>query len=225
LSFLLEELPWPDARYKLMQAKAAIVPVGGIIQHGPHLPLEIDTITAEYYSRQVATRLYPYVVVTPTLSIGVAGDIHMTTVGTLTLSPETLSNVAYELAASLSKHGLKKVIFYNGHQENKQALEMASERLRKELALNTMVLNIRELYPEKGEEFLGTKDWSHASELETSEALYIFPDKVKKDRASTADDMLGVKGKASSATAEKGQRLVTSLVEIMVRLTEDFMLN
>jgi len=207
-----------------MQAKSAIVPVGGTVQHGPHLPLKMDTIAAEYYAHQVATRLYPYVVVTPTLPIGVAGS-HMATAGTLTLAPETLSNVAYDLAASLSKHGLKKVIFYNGHQENKQALEMAAERLKKELGLDLMVMNIRELYPEKGEEFLATKDWSHASELETSEALYIFPDKVKKDRAATADDILGVKGKASSATSEKGQRLVTSLVEVMVRLTEDFMLR
>lgn len=224
MSFLLGELPWPDARYKIMQAKAAIVPVGGIVQHGPHLPLEIDSITAEYDACQVATRLYPYVIVTPTLPIGVATS-HMATAGTLTLAPETLSNVAYDLAASLSKHGLKKVIFYNGHQDNKQALEMAAERLRKELGVDLMVMNIRELFPEKGEEFLGTKDWSHASELETSEALFIFPAKVKQDRATTADDILGVKGKASLATSEKGKRLVASLVEVMVRLTEDFMLR
>jgi len=207
-----------------MQAKAAIIPVGGIVQHGPHLPLEIDTITAEYYSRQVATRLYPYVIVTPSLPIGVA-VAHMATAGTLTLTPETLSNVAYDLAVSLSKHGIKKLIFYNGHQENKQALEMAAERLKKELGLDLLVMNLRELFPEKGEEYMGTKDWSHASELETSEALYIFPAKVKEDRAATADDILGVKGKASSATSEKGKRLVSSLVEILVRLTEDFMLR
>lgn len=224
MSFLLGELPWPDTRYQLMQAKASIIPVGGIVQHGPHLPLENDSIAAEYYARQVATRLYPYIIVTPTLSIGVAGA-NMATAGTLTLTPETLTAVAFDLAASLSKHGLKKIIFYNGHEENKEALEAAVERLKKELNLDTKVINLRELYPAKGEEFLGTKDWSHASELETSEALYISPERVKKDRTATADNILGVKGKASSATVEKGQRLVTSLVEIIVRLTEDFMLR
>lgn len=224
MSFLLGELPWPDARYQLMQAKASIIPVGGIVQHGPHLPLENDSIAAEYYARQVATRLYPYIIVTPTLSIGVAGA-NMATVGTLTLTPETLTAVAFDLAASLSKHGLKKIIFYNGHEENKEALEAAVERLKKELNLDAKVINLRELYPAKGEEFLGTKDWSHASELETSEALYISPERVKKDRTATADNTLGVKGKASLATVEKGQRLVTSLVEIIVRLTEDFMLR
>jgi len=198
--------------------------VGGIVQHGPHLPLETDTIAVDYYARQVATRLYPYIIVTPTLSIGVAGT-HMATAGTLTLSPETLTNVAFDIAASLSKHGLRKIIFYNGHQDNKGALDVAIERLKKELNMDAIVIDLRELYPPKGEEFLDTKDWSHASELETSEALYISPERVKRDRAATADNTLGVKGKASVATVEKGQRIVTSLIEVLVRLTEDFMLR
>jgi creatinine amidohydrolase len=207
-----------------MQAKATIMPIGGVVQHGPHLPLELDSLVAEYYAHQAATRLYPYIIVTPTLPVSVA-TFHMATVGTLTLEQDTLSNITFEIAASLSKYGQKKVLFYNGHTENKPALDASAERLKKELGLDVMVLNLRELFPKDGGEYLEGKEWSHASELETSEALYMFPDRVKKDRLATADNILGVNGKASTATSEKGKRLVTSLIDIIVRLTEDFMLR
>jgi len=224
LSFLLGELTWPEARFLLMQAKAAIIPVGGLVQHGPHLPLEMDSLAAEYYARQVATRLYPYIVVTPTISIGI-GEKYLSTPGTLTIKQETFSNMAFEMAASLSKHKLKKIVFFNCNHENKQALETAIQRLKKDLGLEALAIHIRELFPDGGEEYLESKSWQYASEFETSEALFMFPEKVKKDRIVGSDDALGVEGKASLATPEKGKRLVDSIVNIAVRLTEDFMLH
>ncbi|MGQ9514001.1 MAG: creatininase family protein [Thermoproteota archaeon] len=224
MSFLLNELTWPEAKFLIMQAKAAIIPVGGVVQHGPHLPLGTDSFAAEYYAKQVATRLYPYIVVTPTIPIGI-GERHLATPGTLTVKTETLSILAIDIATSLSRHKLKKTVFFNCHTENKQALDTAVQRLKNDLHLESMVLHFRELFPDKGDEFLETKNWQHASELETSEALFMFPEKIKKDRIAGADNTLGVEGKASSATHDKGKQLVDSLVNIAVRLTEEFMLH
>ena len=52
--YLLGELTWPEAQERLKQTDVALLPVGAVEQHGPHLPLDTDAWDADYLSREVA---------------------------------------------------------------------------------------------------------------------------------------------------------------------------
>ncbi len=52
--YLWAELTWPEAEEKLSTMDVAILPVGAIEQHGPHLSLDVDSFDADYLARRVA---------------------------------------------------------------------------------------------------------------------------------------------------------------------------
>ena len=53
-NYLLGELTWPEAKVRFREVDIALLPVGAIEQHGPHLPLDCDSFDAEYLAVKVA---------------------------------------------------------------------------------------------------------------------------------------------------------------------------
>src|SRR5512145_3018845 len=91
----LDEMTWPEAEAALAGTRLALVPLGSTEQHGRHLPLGTDTMSAEALARAVAARVP--CVVTPALPFGYA-PYHADFPGTLWLSRETLTRVVDEVA-------------------------------------------------------------------------------------------------------------------------------
>ena len=178
----LAQLSWPDAREALRRVRLALVPVGAIEQHGPHLPLGTDWYIASHIAREVAEtddRL-----LLPGVQVGVSEE-HGQFWGTLTVSPEALRGQAIALAHSLASHGLKRIVFVNGHGSNCAPLEDAARSLRKE-DVHGFVFNwwqsvtsvVAELFPDPP---------AHAGAIETSLMLAIRPELVRSDRFDEAD--------------------------------------
>ena len=190
-SFCLGDLSYVDVQEYLKHSDTILIPKASLEQHGPHLPLYCDTITAT----EVATRAGEEagIMYTPTLWLGYSPQ-HMREpgfgAGTMTLRADTYLNVLYDMGRSLIHHGFNRLIFVNGHGSNVKVVDPVLRRLRYETGA------LIGYYKPYAERYIGmlkdvlegpveeTPGW-HAGELETSQCLAHNPKLVRMDRAKT----------------------------------------
>jgi creatinine amidohydrolase len=190
-SFCLGDLSYVDVQAYLKHSDTILIPKASLEQHGPHLPLYCDTITATEVAQragEAAGILY-----TPTLWLGYSPQ-HMRSpgwgAGTITLRSETYLNVIYDIGRSLIHHGFNRLIFVNGHGSNVKVIDPVLRRLRYETGA------LIAYYKPYAERYIGmlkdvlegpveeTPGW-HAGELETSQVLAHNSELVRLDRAKT----------------------------------------
>jgi len=183
-SYYLCELTWLDVKEFLATHNIVVVPVGSCEQHGPHLPIDTDAYDAFWLSLKAAEKAQ-CVLVAPPIYYGVSSH-HMDFPGTVTVTPHTLEQLAYEVAYSLIKHGFKKILFENGHGGNTPALESAAQRIKADtnafVAIDTV-----SLIPDFLGKFIETPYDAHAGEFETSTTLanrenFVVKERIKKPR-------------------------------------------
>jgi creatinine amidohydrolase len=213
----------------------ALLPVGAIEQHGPHLPLGTDATAAMAVCVRAARAVRtPPVLVLPPIWWGIS-PYWMGFSGTLTLRPRVLLDVVTDVCASVARHGFQQVVLVNGHGGNDGLLQAAVAQASTSAFRVTCVSywtlarqTLREV-TEFDEGMIG-----HAGEAETSVGLYLQPDCV--DLAAVAADQCveipiarrtvavdvgayeapnpqvdaphGVYGRATAGSAEKGQRII-----------------
>ena len=122
LGKVLAEAAWPD----LTDRPVVLVPLGSTEQHGPHLPLETDTVIATSVARALADTLSGYVA--PAISFGASGE-HEGFPGVVSIGTDALKVVLVEVVRSLSPWA-GRIVFVNGHGGNVEALTCAVEQLR-----------------------------------------------------------------------------------------------
>lgn len=98
----------------------AIVPIGAIEQHGPHLPTGTDAYIADALARRVALRLGD-ALVTPAIRVGQSAH-HGAFAGTISISDEVLGRLLDAHVESLLKHGTRSVVVFSSHAGNYPAL-------------------------------------------------------------------------------------------------------
>ena len=188
---MLGDLSWKEFKRRSKDVRVAIIPTGATEQHGPHLPMQQDTASALAVARRVAERLYPGVIVTPPISVGVSTH-HMSFPGTLSLAPGTFIRVVVDTCRSLFHHGIRNVLILNGHGGNVAALGVAGRIFRDEFPdANLWVVSYWEVIPRKtSAKLLKTKNFpGHSGEFETSIGLAIHPELVdRKFRVRPAKD-------------------------------------
>jgi len=182
-------LSYVDIEEYLRTKDTILVPMASTEQHGPHLPLYTDTITAVEVSERVSEAIG--VLHTPPLWAGYSPQ-HMYGVGqgrgTVTLRASTLLNLMNDVARSLIHHGFNRIIFINGHGSNVKVVDPVLRKLRYETgALISFVKPYMERYTGVLEGLMEnppeeTPGW-HSSELETSQDLAWNPDLVRMERA------------------------------------------
>jgi len=182
-SYYLGELTWPDVKEFLAVHDVAVVPVGSCEQHGPHLPIDTDAYDALWLSLKAAEKAQ-CALVAPPIYYGVSSH-HMDFPGTVTLSPHTLEQLAYDVASSLIKHGFKKILFENGHGGNTPALEAAAQRIKADTNIFVAVDTVS-LIPDFIEKSIETPYDAHAGEFETSTTLANREKFVVKERIGKA---------------------------------------
>jgi len=240
----LGHLTWPEAEARLAEVDVAILPVGAIEQHGPHLPLDTDAYDAQHLAHQVAAACTaPKPVVLPLIAYGVSYH-HGDFAGTISVSPNTLSAMVHEVGLSAAHNGIKKLVIVNGHGGNTPALNFAAQLINRDTRIFTCV--------DSGEtsdaDVLGmteTPNDVHAGEIETSTTLALRPELVQLDKvealvpkfsshyldftskrgvtwhARTARiSPSGVLGDPTKATREKGERMWAVMIRNLVELVE-----
>lgn len=227
----LSRMSWVEARRALGRGGVALLPVGSTEQHGPHLPLGTDHLTAAEVARRASA--HGGWLVLPTVPVGVS-EHHRQFWGTLWVEPQVLRDYVLSIARSLASHGLHRLVFVNGHGGNAAALDEAARILRRE-GIFAYVFSWWRAIPEVIAETIETGG-SHAGEMETSTVLAFAPELVDEARYGEAAagaapewgkrlhgieigfdtrdfSASGATGDPSPATAAKGNRLLDAAAE------------
>ena len=110
----------PDLRKKIKRKKQiAIIPVGSIEQHGPHLPISTDSDIVT----EIALRLSEKIngVLLPTITYGISNE-HFPFFN-LSIKKSTLSKILEDICESLIKNGISRILIINGHYGNLDSLK------------------------------------------------------------------------------------------------------
>lgn len=240
----LGELTWPQAGRRLREVDTALLPVGALEQHGPHLPLDIDAWDAAYQCEQVAASCTdPKPLVLPGIPYGVSYH-HDDFPGTLSVSPETLARVVHDVGLAAARNGIRKLVIVNGHGGNHAALHFAAQLIHRDTGIFVTV-DTGETSDTAIGALLETGGDAHAGEYETSTALATRPHLVFLEHARTempqfdspyldfdSDQAVswyvqtrrisetGTLGDPSLATAEKGRAIWKLTIESMVAFVE-----
>lgn len=214
----------PEIRAFAERYPFAIFPVGSTEQHGPHLPLNTDTLIAERIALETAKRSVGLIL--PAMPVGYAW-VWRDIPGTMTLGFDTYMRFVRDVAESLERWGIKAVFLISGHGSNPQPIKHAvRELIQDHLAIKVLFdvyAGLDQMLAEAESE-----RWQpeiHAEEIETSMILDIAPDLVRMDLAEADYPPLpadytkselsmghimrtGVFGDPRSATAEKGRRWI-----------------
>ena len=166
----------------------AVLPLAAVEQHGPHLPLGVDTYIGEGYLERVGEILPDDLSVSflPLQRIGVSAE-HLSYPGTLTVSATTAIATWTEIGESLARAGVRKLVLITSHGGNVAAMEVVSRDLRARLAMLAVTVGWHRFgYPDgafSGEE---KKHGIHAGDIETSLMLAAKPDTVQMQKAARA---------------------------------------
>ena len=236
---LLSELSAPALRDSLGPDSVLVLPVGAIEQHGPHLPVATDLITAQALSERAVAQFGDEhdLWLLPPLAYTKSNE-HAWSAGTFWLSAATLTAVLHDLGRSVARTPARRLAFLNGHGGNSALLQVVARDIRLETGLRTFTLHPRLPADQGGRspaEELGMG--VHGGHDETSVMLHLRPDLVDMDQARrwvpehlsgyrhvrfggsvgfgwTSDDFgpAGVIGDATHATAERGEQRAQAMV-------------
>ncbi|MEM7044441.1 MAG: creatininase family protein [Pseudomonadota bacterium] len=169
----------------------AILPVGAIEQHGPHLPLGVDAMINQGILECAMASLPPglQVLALPMQPVG-KSDEHVSFAGTLTLSAETLIRVWTEIGQSVARTGIRKLVLFNSHGGQIAIMDIVARELRIKdrmlvMAHSWFAGGLPEgLFAEEEVRF-----GIHAGAIETSMMLHLRPELVDMAKAGTFEPL------------------------------------
>jgi creatinine amidohydrolase len=235
-----EHATWQEVVEKITRGTIAFLAFGAHEQHGPHLPLNTDTVLASGLARRLASVWDALLL--PPIAYGDAWN-NTGFPGTLSLSPETVQALLMDIGRGLQAQGVPALVVVNGHFGNRAPLELTARRLLVQEGFPVLILD----YPglERLAEEICTSEpaaptFYHADEVETSLMLLLDPSHVHMDRAAAEYPQFpptfgvepirldtfcysGVFGDPRPATAEKGALLLDGLVEESLKLVRLFL--
>ena len=243
--YLWGELTWRQAKTRIKKMDVALLPVGALEQHGPHLPLDTDAFDADYLARRVAEACSdPKPLVLPLIPFGVSYH-HADFTGTVGISNDTLAKMIYEIGMSVSRNGIRKLVIINGHGGNSPALNYAAQMINRDARIFVCV-DTGETSDVDIDKIIDTPNDVHAGEIETSTGLAVRPQLVQMDRAkkhipkfssrylnftskrgvlwyayTRKISSSGVMGDPTKASAAKGDRIWEIMIAHLVSLVED----
>lgn len=178
---VLARLTWPDAAEALARARLALLPVGSLEQHGPHLALDTDLAVADAFARRLEADLGDEALLCPPMHYGLS-EHHMGFAGTITLRPDTLMALVLDVAESLARWDLRRVLVVNGHGGNIDALRLVSRRARRDHGTLVAALMWAQLASDEISARAASRSYGHACEIETSVVMTLAPDRVFPER-------------------------------------------
>jgi creatinine amidohydrolase len=240
-SLLIEELSTVEVRDLLESGwDTVIVPLGATEQHGPALPLCVDSVHG-FETAVRAACLLGKTLVGPVVTLGHSPE-HAGLAGTISLSPATLAGILHDIAESHARSGFRMVYFWLAHGGNNAVLQNALPGLESKWP-GCRVTGLRDLSGYVSETWdkaplqagiALSASGSHAGEFETSMMLAARPELVRMEAAeqgngapfaSIQETMMsagihvvsanGVLGDQRPADADRGQFYLDTLARYL----------
>ncbi|HTU03083.1 MAG TPA: creatininase family protein, partial [Candidatus Sulfotelmatobacter sp.] len=172
-SFRAGDLTMDEFAAAMRAGRWLLLPFGTLEEHGPHLPLATDLLSAEHICLAVARQLGG--LVAPGLPYGVCRTMRNLP-GTVSLSPSTLTAIVHEIAAEYVRHGARRLALISGHAEEAHLSALREGLLPLASADPSLIAAVIDPYaflePIRCEAGLLGQD-GHAGSLETSAMLGI----------------------------------------------------
>ena len=214
----------PDLRKRIKQKKQiAIIPVGSIEQHGPHLPISTDSDIVT----EIALRLSEKIngVLLPTITYGIS-DEHFPFFN-LSIKKSTLSRILEDICESLIKNGISRILIINGHYGNLDSLKSFEKKKNRKVKVFSYWKYM-------------DREFDHAGNVETSIMLAISKNvKMKNARKGFQTDGMskqeiskinklaqksfpkvtgnGVWGDPTKSSAKLGRKIINEVVNNLVK--------
>jgi creatinine amidohydrolase len=239
-SRVIGDLTFQEVGSALRKSSILCLPMGSMEQHGPHLPLNTDTVLAEAFTRRIVERwgesydLWRL----PSFPVGLSRE-HDWAAGTLSLSVSGVTAVLRDLARELTRAlPARNLLIVNGHGGNRGMLEALGRELHGDFGLNLCALHLGAMMSPVTD---ATVPEIHAGKDETSVMLALAPELVRRERIpglkappvgdavratildpatswpwSSGDERIavaGVIGDARAASVEHGNAIVARIVE------------
>lgn len=241
----MAQMTWPE--YARKSNKILVLPVGSTEQHGPHLPLCVDTVLATHFAELLCQKIDG--VCAPAINYGYkskpmsgGGPLFP---GTIDLSASTLQSLLIDLFMEFAADGFTKIFVLNAHFENDpfiaEAMEIAAKKLRSSVRFvlsnwwdpmdESLISKLFDKVPFPG--------WAleHAAITETSLMLYFSPELVHMDRMVQQTPVhplpyceypprrglvpeSGVLASAYSSSAEKGGMIVENVLPKLIQIAQ-----
>jgi creatinine amidohydrolase len=229
----------------------AILPLGAHEYHGPHLPLDTDTLIAKAVAsrlRQALPDSLDVIFLEPE-PVGYSPE-HLDRPGTQSLGYHEAIERWLGIAGDLSSRGIRKLVLLNAHGGNSPLLAIAAMEARLRFDMLCVATSWTRFGVPEG--VISPEDKAidiHGGDIETSVMLAITPERVDVGKARDfpsaqsrfAADFShlraygphafgwmmsdlnpdGAAGNAEAATAEKGEALLAHAVKGLVELVED----
>ncbi len=216
----------------------ALLPIGAVEIHGPHLPIGTDSFLAEQLCEKLSKRVPSLIM--PTLHYSQVWSLGKMQ-GSVSISSELLIQLLYEVLLELERNGFETAVIINTHLGNNTAIKEAARKVYKEKPdfkiLYFTYPGAGEVLPEvmSGSSFHG--GFFHADEIETSYMLYLCKEHVDMSKAvNTTPEVpelidvtpirwneftdTAVMGNAAMATEEKGKKVIDHVLDKMVYFIE-----
>jgi creatinine amidohydrolase len=193
MTVFMNELSWVDYQQRIERdAPVVMLPVGACEQHGPHLPLGTDALLSTAVSADAARRVGG--LVAPALSYGYksqpkcGGGQHFC--GTTSVDAATLIGSVRDAVREFARHGVKRLVFVNGHYENQwfliEGIDLGLRDLGESASMEVVRLEywdfmteatLAKVFPDGFPGFA----LEHAAVIETSMMLHYHPSLVRVD--------------------------------------------
>jgi creatinine amidohydrolase len=245
----MPEVEWRKLRADQLREQAQqdaiiILPVAALEQHGPHLPVEVDSLLGEHVALRTARKAVANgtpTLVLPVLWTGIS-EHHMSFGGTVTLDFAAFNALVEGVVRSVLRHGFRRIVLLNAHGGNENALRTITDDLTPRLGVPIVQFTYWYAAAVAIAKILDTQGGlQHACEAETSMMMAVRPELVATDRIplaksnSTPDvgDVAGggvyrwrtigsrsgsgVIGNPEAASAEKGERLFEAISDALAK--------
>ena len=178
------ELTGPEVAALAEETQVAILPIGCVEMHGPHLPTGTDAIQAEGMAELIAER--EPAIILPTLYFNINDEMTRYP-GTIAVSPELMARLYEELCCEAARNGFSKIVFLISHGGSEGVTRFVHHsflhrRLGERLGFSVFDLWYYSFIREA--EFLesGPEKQGHGGELEASLVARFRPELVHLER-------------------------------------------